>query len=80
MAHRVTLESPRRVPLEDCAFDVGLCDGADSQVMTMPRGTEEILAQADELARMFEDYDPKPGDRERMSPEFRLRVRELMSR
>jgi hypothetical protein len=48
--------------------------------MTMPRGTEEILAQADELARMFEDYDPKPGDRERMSPEFRLRVRELMSR
>lgn len=45
--------------------------------MTMPRSTEEILAQADELARKFEEYDPKPGDRERVSPEFRLRIAAL---
>ena len=43
----------------------------------MPRSTEEILAQADELAREFEEYDPKPGDRERVSPEFRLRIAAL---
>lgn len=43
----------------------------------MPRSTEEILAQADELARRFEEYDPKPGDRERVSPEFRLRIAAL---
>jgi hypothetical protein len=28
----------------------------------MPRSAEEILAQADELARRFEDYEPAPGD------------------
>lgn len=28
----------------------------------MPRSAEEILAQADELARRFEDYEPGPGD------------------
>lgn len=28
----------------------------------MPRSAEEILAQADELGRRFEDYEPGPGD------------------
>ena len=28
----------------------------------MPRSAEEILSQADELARRFEDYEPAPGD------------------
>jgi hypothetical protein len=28
----------------------------------MPRSTEEILAHADELARRFEDYEPRPED------------------
>jgi hypothetical protein len=28
----------------------------------MPRTTEEILAQADELTRLFEEHDPKAGD------------------
>ena len=63
--------------MEDRAFDVGHCGGADSQVMTMPRSTEEILGQADELARTFEDYDPEPGDRGRVPPEFRLRIAAL---
>lgn len=43
----------------------------------MPRSTEEILAQADELARRFEEYEPKAGDRERVPPEFRLRIAAL---
>ena len=38
----------------------------------MPRSTAEILAHAEELARKFEDYEPKPGDRGKMSPELRL--------
>lgn len=29
----------------------------------MPRTTEEILAHADELAKRFEDYEPKNEDR-----------------
>jgi len=28
----------------------------------MPRSTEEILAQADELAKRFEEYEPAEGD------------------
>jgi hypothetical protein len=28
----------------------------------MPRSTDEILAHADELARRFEDYEPRPED------------------
>jgi hypothetical protein len=28
----------------------------------MPRTTEEILAHAEELARRFETYKPRPGD------------------
>ena len=28
----------------------------------MPRTTEEIVAQADELAKRFEDYEPQPSD------------------
>lgn len=63
--------------MEDRAFDVALCRGADSRIVTMPRTTEEILAQADDLARTVEDYDPEPGDRERVSPEFRLRIAAL---
>lgn len=30
--------------------------------MSMPRSVQEILDQADELARRFEDYDPDPRD------------------
>jgi hypothetical protein len=30
--------------------------------MTMPRSVEEILAHADELAAMFENYEPDPSD------------------
>lgn len=29
---------------------------------TMPRSGDEILADADQLAGRFEDYDPEPGD------------------
>lgn len=43
----------------------------------MPRTTEEILAHADELARQAEDYEPKPGDRDRVPPEVRLRLAAL---
>jgi hypothetical protein len=28
----------------------------------MPRSTKEILAQAEEFAKRFEDYEPAPGD------------------
>ena len=40
----------------------------------MPRSTDEILAHAEELARQFEDYEPKSGDREQVDPEVRLRL------
>lgn len=40
----------------------------------MPRSTNEILAHAAVLARRFEDYDPQPGDRGRVSPEVRLQL------
>src|SRR6266567_1665203 len=33
-----------------------------TEVITMPRKTEEILDHADELAHRFEDYEPRPGD------------------
>ena len=29
----------------------------------MPRTTKDILAHADELAKRFEDYEPREGDR-----------------
>lgn len=29
----------------------------------MPRRMQEIVDQADELAQLFEDYEPKPEDR-----------------
>ena len=29
----------------------------------MPRSIQEILDHADELAKRFEDYEPKPGDK-----------------
>ena len=29
----------------------------------MPRTTQEIIDHADELAKRFEDYEPKTGDR-----------------
>jgi hypothetical protein len=32
--------------------------------MTMPRSVSEILAQAEELARRFESFEPDPNDRE----------------
>lgn len=37
----------------------------------MPRSIQEILDHADDLARRFEDYEPKPGD-ERPVEEFLL--------
>ncbi|AYY15434.1 hypothetical protein EF847_10840 [Actinobacteria bacterium YIM 96077] len=43
----------------------------------MPRTTAEIIAQADELARQFEDYEPQPGDEENVSPLTRLRLAAL---
>ncbi len=30
--------------------------------MTMPRTVRDILDHGDELARRFEDYEPRPGD------------------
>ena len=30
--------------------------------MTMPRSVQEILDHADELAKRFKDYEPRPGD------------------
>jgi hypothetical protein len=33
------------------------------EVMTLPRTTKDILAYADELAKQFEDYQPREGDR-----------------
>jgi len=29
--------------------------------MSMPRTVDEIVAQADELAKKFEDFEPAPG-------------------
>ncbi len=37
----------------------------------MPRSIQEILDHGDELARRFEDYEPKPGD-ERPIEEYLL--------
>ena len=37
----------------------------------MPRSIQEILDHADELAKRFEDYEPKPGD-ERSLEEYLL--------
>lgn len=37
----------------------------------MPRSIQEILDHADQLAKRFEDYDPKPGD-ERPVEEYLL--------
>jgi hypothetical protein len=34
----------------------------------MPRTVEEILAHADELAKRFEDYEPRPGDAKDAAP------------
>jgi hypothetical protein len=31
--------------------------------MVMPRSRQWILEHADELARQFEDYEPRPGDK-----------------
>jgi hypothetical protein len=43
----------------------------------MPRTTEEIIAHADELARQFEDYEPRPGDERRVSALTLLRLAAL---
>ncbi len=37
----------------------------------MPRSIQEILDHGDELAKRFEDYEPKPGD-ERVLEEYLL--------
>jgi hypothetical protein len=41
--------------------------------MTMPRTTQEIIDSADELARRFEDYDPRPADERPASAVRKLR-------
>jgi hypothetical protein len=43
----------------------------------MPRTLQEIIDHADELAEKFENYEPQPGDHERVSPLTRLRVAAL---
>lgn len=43
----------------------------------MPRKTEEIIAHAEELARTFEDYQPRPGDEQRVSALTLLRLAAL---
>lgn len=40
----------------------------------MPRTAQEILAQADELAARFENYEPKPGDALDAAPLRELRA------
>ena len=40
----------------------------------MPRSLEEIIAHADELADVFERYDPAPGDENASSPLVALRL------
>jgi len=42
--------------------------------MKMPRTVEEILAHADELAAMFESYEPEPGDEVDVTAVSRLRA------
>lgn len=34
----------------------------------MPRSLEEIIARADEYADAFENYEPQPGDENRVTP------------
>ena len=43
----------------------------------MPRTTAEIIAHADELAKRFEDYEPRVGDEERVQPLTLLRLAAL---
>lgn len=43
----------------------------------MPRPTEQIIAHANELAREFEDYEPRPGDEGRVSALTLLRLAAL---
>jgi len=47
------------------------------EVTGMPRTTEEIIAHATELARQFEDYEPRPGDERRVSALTMLRLAAL---
>lgn len=39
----------------------------------MPRSVEEILKHADELAKRFEDYEPKPEDERNVGAVLALR-------
>lgn len=43
----------------------------------MPRSAKEIIEDAAELARRFEEYEPRPGDEGRVSPQVRLRLAAL---
>ncbi|MBO0920928.1 hypothetical protein J1G42_08825 [Cellulomonas sp. zg-ZUI222] len=43
----------------------------------MPRSLEEILAQADDLADTFEAYEPRPEDRDTVSPVTQMRLAAL---
>lgn len=45
--------------------------------MNMPRTTEEIIKDADELARQFEAYDPQAGDEDRVSALTQVRLAAL---
>ncbi len=44
--------------------------------MTVPRSVPEILAHADELARRFEDYEPRPDDER--DPEAHIALRDAV--
>lgn len=43
----------------------------------MPKSFEEIVRHADDLARRFEEYEPKPGDEDRVSALARLQLAAL---
>ncbi len=43
----------------------------------MPRSLEDLLAQADALADRFEQYEPRPGDVDAVSPLTAVRLAAL---
>src|ERR671926_451026 len=44
-----------------------------AEVIKMPRSVEEILKHADELAKRFEDYEPRPEDERNVDAVLALR-------
>lgn len=43
----------------------------------MPRSLDEILASSEQLADRFEAYEPRPGDRDAVSPVTAVRLAAL---